>query len=321
MTGFDAGPATICWHLREHHDVTLSESTIWRILVRAGLIAPEPKKKPKSSYIRFQADLPNETWQSDFTHYRLTNDRDTEIITWLDDHSRLALHVSAYRRVLGPTVVDTFLKTIDNYGIPASTLTDNGMVYTTRFSGGKGGRNGFEALLRDLNIIQKNSKPNHPTTCGKVERFQQTMKKWLTAQPEQPSTLGELQQLIDTFVHHYNHDRPHRSLAQRSTPAAAYAARPKADRSTNRDDDHHQRVRHDIVTTDGKLTLRMKGRLHHIGIGREHATTPVLMLIHDLEVTVIDKNTGEIIRELTIDTSRDYQPTGKTRYPRRNQKK
>ncbi len=71
-TGLDAGPDTIAWHLEHHHGITVSRATISRYLRRRGLVVPEPKKKPKSSYIRFQAQMPNETWQSDFTHYRLT---------------------------------------------------------------------------------------------------------------------------------------------------------------------------------------------------------------------------------------------------------
>jgi transposase InsO family protein len=62
-------------------------------------------------------------------------------------------------------------------------------VYTTRCAGGRGGRIGLETELRRLDIVQKNSRPNHPTTGGKVECFHQTMKKWLTAQPDQPATL------------------------------------------------------------------------------------------------------------------------------------
>ena len=193
--GLDAGPDTIRWHLRVHHGHTVSPATISRHLHRAGLVKPEPKKKPKSSYIRFQAAMPNETWQSDFTHYRLADGTDTETITWLDDATRYALHVSAHQPVTAHTVVDTFRQTTATYGIPASTLTDNGMVYTVRLAGhGRGGgRTRFENELRDLGIRQKNSAPSHPTTCGKVERFQQTLKKWLRAQPQQPDTVTELQ--------------------------------------------------------------------------------------------------------------------------------
>jgi transposase InsO family protein len=309
--GLDAGADTIAWHLTHHHQTTLSRATMHRILTRAGAVTPEPAKRPKASYIRFAAEQPNETWQSDVTHYRLTTGADTEIITWLDDHSRLALHVSAHTRITGPIVLATFRQAAAQHGIPASTLTDNGMVYTTRFAGGRGGRTGLETELARLNIVQKNSRPNHPTTCGKVERFQQTLKKWLRAQPVQPATITALQALIDDFIAAYNQHRPHRSLPHRATPATAYAARPKASPGNDRSADTHDRVRTDKIDQTGCVTLRVAGRLHHIGIGRTHAATHVLLLVQDLHVRVIDAVTGELLRELTIDPARDYQPTGR----------
>ena len=180
--GLDAGADTIAWHLEHHYNVRLSRATIYRIVRQANLITPEPNKKPRSSYIRFQAEQPNETWQADFTHHRLANGTDIEILTWLDDHSRYALSVTAHRPVTGPAVVNTFQAAITRHGTPLSTLTDNGLVFTARFAnGGRASRNGLENELARLGVRQKNSRPNHPTTCGKVERFQQTMKKWLRA--------------------------------------------------------------------------------------------------------------------------------------------
>jgi transposase InsO family protein len=327
--GHDAGPATLAWHLRHHHQITVSDATIARILTRAGQITPAPKKRPKASYIRFQAAMPNETWQSDFTHYRLADDptngtehgTDVEIITWLDDHSRFALHCTAHRPVTAKIVLATFRATVAAYGIPASTLTDNGMVYTVRFATGRGGRTGLEAELHRLHITQKNSRPNHPTTCGKVERFQQTLKKWLRAQPDQPATIQALQTHIDRFIDDYNHRRPHVSLPHRATPATAYNNRPKAAPSITRSGDHHDRVLADRIDNDGKLTLRINGRLHHIGMGRTLARTPVLKLVQDLNVRIIDAATGELLRELTIDPNRDYQPTGKPPGPAPKPKK
>jgi len=309
--GLDAGADTVGWHLQHHHRTVLSRATIHRILTRAGAVVPQPGKRPRSSYLRFAAEQPNECWQSDFTHYRLADGRAVEVITWLDDHSRYALSVTAHSRITGPIVVASFRETVVQYGIPASTLTDNGMVYTTRLSGGRGGRNGLETELRRLNIIQKNSRPNHPTTCGKVERFQQTMKKWLRAQPVQPATVAELQALLDVFVDEYNQRRPHRSLPHRATPAAAYTARPKARPSTDRTGEIHHRVRTDRIDHTGVVTLRVNGRLHHIGIGRTHARTHVLILVHDLQIRVVDAATGELLRELVLDPDRDYQPTGR----------
>jgi transposase InsO family protein len=320
--GLDDGPDTIRWHLEQHHQITIARATIARHLARAGLVKPEPKKKPKSSYIRFQAAMPNETWQSDFTHYRLTDEdgspgADVEILTWLDDCTRFAIHVTAHHRVTGPTVVTEFRRAIRTHGIPASTLTDNGMVFTTRFSGGRGGRNGFESELRRLNIVQKNGKANHPTTQGKVERYQQTMKKWLRSQTTQPTSLSELQTLLDAFVDEYNHRRPHRSLPHRATPAALFKTMPKALPGASRDADTLERVRHDRIDESGCVTLRVNGRMHHIGLGRTLARTHVMILAQDLEVRVINAITGELIRELTINPDRDYQPTGAPKGPTR----
>jgi transposase InsO family protein len=314
--GLDAGPDTIAWHLARHHDISVSIASISRYLRRAGLVVPSPKKRPRSSYIRFQADFPNECWQADFTHFLLTRHdghpgSDVEILSWLDDCSRYALSVTSHSRVTGPDVVATFRDAVHRFGVPQSTLTDNGMVFTTRFSGGKGGRNGFESALRRLHVCQKNSRPNHPTTCGKVERFQQTMLRWLHAQPHQPATLDELQALLDLFVSLYNQQRPHRSLPHRATPAAVYDSLPKAVPTTSRELDHHHRVRRDVIDNEGKVTLRHGGRLFHIGVGRTHARTPVILLVHDLDIRVVDAATGELLRALTLDTSRSYQPTGR----------
>ena len=312
--GHDAGADTLGWHLAQHHAITLSRATIHRILTRNGAITPEPRKKPKSSYVRFAAAMPNECWQSDFTHYPLTDTKTfpkgAEIITWLDDCTRYALHVSAHQAITTPIVKATFRKAAGQHGIPGSTLTDNGMVYTVRLAGTgrRGGRNGFEQQLREWHVIQKNSRPNHPTTCGKVERFQQTLKKWLHAQADQPATLTELQTLIDRFVAEYNNQRPHRSLPHRATPATLYDTMPKAMPGPSRDADTHDRVRHDRIDKSGTVTLRVAGQLRHIGIGRTHSGTHVILLIQDLDVRIINAITGEVLRELTIDTSRDYQP-------------
>jgi transposase InsO family protein len=314
--GLDAGPHTIAWHLEHHHQIRVSAATISRYLTHAGLVTPEPKKRPKSSYIRFAAELPNERWQSDFIHHHLADGTEAEIVSWIDDHSRLALSVTACPVTTGDVTLATFRATCAKHGIPASTLTDNGMVYTTRLAGGRGGRNALENELRRLGVTQKNGRPSHPQTQGKVERFQQTLQKWLTARPP-AATLAELQQQLDTFTAYYNNQRPHRSLAHRATPATAYAARPKAtpgDRTAHT----HDRVRTDIIGANGTVTLRHAGRLYHIGTGRTHARTHVLLLIRDLDIRIINAATGELLRQLTLDPDRNYQPhQSHTRNPRK----
>ena len=289
-------------------------ATISRYLARAGLVTPQPRKRPKSSCIRFAAELPNERWQSDFIHWHLADGREAEIISWIDDHSRLALSVTAHPVTTGAVVLATFRAAVAAYGAPASTLTGNGLVYTTRLAGGRGGRNSLEHELRRLGITQKNGKPNHPQTQGKVERFQQTLQKWLAARAP-AATLAQLQDQPGQFTGTYSNRRPHRSLVLRSTPAAACTTRPKAvpgDRTA----DTHDRVRTDRISTAGTVTLRTGGKLYHIGIGRAHAGTHVLMLIQDLHIRVINTATGELLRDLTLDPSRNYQPTGQPPGPK-----
>lgn len=303
--GLDAGPVTIGWHLQQEGHRAPSTSTIRRILTAAGLVIPEPKKRPKSSLRRFEAHQPNETWQSDFTHWALADGTDIEILNFLDDHSRYLLACTGYRPVTGAAVIELFLATAEEYGIPASTLTDNGLVYTARFAGGKGGRNGFENLLHGLGITQKNGSPNHPQTQGKIERFHQTLKRWLRGQPA-AHTLADLNEQLTKFRHIYNQERPHRAL-DRATPATAYNATVKA-APTGARQGAHWRIRTDRIDTTGKVSLRYDGKLRHIGIGRAHARKQVLMLIQDREVMITELGTGEILRELTIDPDRGYQP-------------
>lgn len=300
--GLDAGAATIREYLLRENTTAPAVSTIWRVLQRAGLIVAQPSKRPRSSYLRFAAELPNECWQADFTHWRLADGSDTNILLWVDDHSRLLLSATAHRVVTTPIVLATFRSTIARYGPPAATLTDNGFVFTTR---SRQGPNAFEAELVRLGIQQRNGSPNHPQTQGKVERLNQTLKRWLTAQPT-ASDLDQLQTQLDNFTEHYNHVRPHRSL-NGNTPADTYTARAKATPGYHR---HHWRVRSDKISTGGNITLRVHGRLHHIGIGKALAGTPVELFIRDLDVTIINLETGEVLRELTIDTNRDYQPLG-----------
>ena len=312
--GLDHGPHTIAWHLQHHHGLVVSVNSIHRHLRAGGYIDPQPHKRPKSSYIRFAAEQPNERWQADFTHWWLADHTHVEILNWIDDHARYALSATAHRRVTGPIVLAEFRKTVAAHGVPASTLTDNGMVFTTRFSGGKGGRNSFEHELHRLGITQINSTPNHPTTCGKIERFHQTLKKWLTSQPR-AATLAELQTQLNTFLEAYNHQRPHRSPPHHATPATAYTARPKADPATRTDT--HNRVRRDRIDQAGVITLRVAGRLHHIGVGRTYTGTRVLVLIQDLHIRIIHAATGELLRELTLNPRNDYQPTGAPKGPKR----
>jgi hypothetical protein len=184
------------------------------------------------------------------------------------------------------------------------------MVFTTRLAGGKGGRNALQAELPRLHVAQQNASPNHPTTCGKVERFQQTMKNWLRAQPNQPATITDLQALLDQFTVTSNHQRPHRSLSTAPPPQPPTTPSPKPSRPPAAT----------TTPTPASATTASTLRRGHLGRGRpppsprrrtNHARTHLVMLVDDLQVGIVNAATGELLRELTIDPSRDYQPTGR----------
>jgi transposase InsO family protein len=301
--GIDNGAQTISWYLIQQGIAAPALSTIWRVLKNAGLVEPQPKKKPKAYIQRFEAAQPNETWQSDFTHWRLADGTDIEILNWLDDHSRYLLSCRAFKPVTGKAVVDTFKLCINEYGLPQSTLTDNGTVYTARFVKGK---THFELLLAQLGVQQKNGSPGHPTTQGKIERFHQTQKTWLAQQPR-AENIYELQQQLDEFSHVYNDLRPHSAHRPMKTPLVAYHATIKATPPENSIGAHY-RIRYDTVDKFGKLTLRRNGLVHHLGIGIKHARTPVLILVDETDVTVIHSATGEIIATHVIDDNHNYWP-------------
>jgi transposase InsO family protein len=299
--GHDAGAETIAYHLAQHHKQVPSLSTIWRILRREGLVVPERQKRPRSSLIRFQAQLPNEMWQADITAWALACGEVVEILNVIDDHSRLHLGCDAYPRVKAADVVRSFHKAAGLHGAPASLLSDNGAVFTGSYRGGKVL---LEYELERLGVQFKNSRPYHPQTCGKVERLHQTLKRYLAKQPP-AETLAALQRQLDSFLHYYNHIRPHRALGRR-TPLQAYSARVKA-RPTGASAGTYFRVRSDKVDNSGKVSLRFDSRLYKIGLGRAHKGRVVKLLIADQNIRVIDAE-GQLIRELTLDPSRNYQP-------------
>ena len=298
--GLDAGPVTIAWHLDREGLTAPSSSTIRRVLHAAGLVVPEPRKRPRSSWIRFEAAAPNELWQSDVTHWRLAAGTEVEIISWLDDHARFLLGLTACTRVAGDDVVATFTAAGDAHGWPAATLTDNGSVYTSRFTGG---RNGFEYLLAYLGIRQKNGTPGHPQTQGKIERFHQTLKRWLGQQPT-ARTIAELQRQLDAFRLAYDEQRPHRATG-RVTPGEAYRATPKA-HPAGRGAPGHFRLRYDIADKKGAMTLRRAGRLYHLKVGAAHARRRVLAIVDEAEVTVVALDTGEILSTHRIEPAKGY---------------
>lgn len=305
--GLDAGAHTIASHLIRLHGTAPSVATIWRILARRGFVTHQPQKRPRSSYVRFQADQPNERWQADITHWRMADGTEVEILNVIDDHSRFLVASDARAITKAADVVTSFHTAAATHGFPASMLTDNGAVFTAV---PRGGRCAIELETEALGIVYLHSSPYHPQTCGKVERFHQTLKRWLSKHDD-ATGIGELQGKLDWFRAYYNQVRPHRAIGRR-TPAEAFAARPKATRRLpGFVVPAHFRVRKDKVDITGTITLRHNSRLHHIGLGRRLIGTRVLVLVADLDVRVLSED-GELIRRFTLDPTRDYQPHGRS---------
>ena len=300
--GFDAGAVTIQAHLTRHHEIVPSVPTIWRVLRARGFVTPQPHKRPRSSYIRFEAELPNQCWQADVTHVTVANGVVFEVLNIIDDHSRLGTASRAFVTVCSPDVVRSLHAAALTWGYPASFLTDNGAIFT---ASAVKGTSAMEAELLALGITSKHGKPYHPETQGKIERFHQTLKKYLDKQ-EPAETKRQLQGQLDRFATYYNEVRPHRAVG-RQTPLVAYSAREKALPSGPKIDTTGFRVRRDKVDKTGSVTLRYKSRLHHIGVGRAYAGWRVILLVAGTDVQILGVD-GSPLRRLRLDPSRDYQP-------------
>ena len=299
--GFDAGARTIGYHLAQAHQSVPSLSTIHRVLRRRGLVLDQPQKRPRSSWVRFEAALANECWQSDMTHWHVGEEK-VEILHFIDDCSRAVLSSKVLGTATAPDTVELFYATAATWGLPASVLTDNGAIYTAAY---RGASTGLEMDLAALGIAFKHGQPYHPQTQGKIERYHQTLKKWLLAHDDFAS-IDALDKGVEFFANYYNEIRPHQAHGR--PPMAVYKERDKATPSIDGQRiSPTTKVRRDRVDTNGTVTLRHRSKLHHVGVGRAHKHERVLILVADLDVRVIDAE-GTLLRHLTLDPSRDYQP-------------
>jgi len=298
--GLDAGPQTILHHLSGRFPNPPSRVTVWRVLKRQGLITPEPHKRPKASFVRFEAELPNELWQTDATEWHLADSSKVEILNLIDDHSRLCLASVAVRTVKAADALQTFYSAVEEFGLPARFLSDNAAVFSGK---SRRGRVALESELDRLGIQCVHSTPYHPQTCGKVERFHQTLKLFLARQAPAES-LPHLQLQLDAFRTIYNQQRPHRALDGR-TPFQAFNARLKASPSPAQSQLDY-RIRRDRLDSGGRVTLRYLSRLRHFHVSYKHRRQEVILLVAGAHVRVLAED-GALLRELTLDPSRDYQ--------------
>lgn len=301
--GWDGGARSIASYLaRDGHPVP-SVRTVHRVLVRNGLVQPQPAKRPRSSWKSFEHPLPNACWQMDGTEWQLADGSTVEILAVLDDHSRTIMATAV---VLTENTVDAWTcvqKAIRRHGRPAMFLTDNAAAYSARRRWG--GMCDFEAQLRQLGIAPVTSSPYHPQTCGKKEREWSTLKRWLRARPPAASA-AELAQQVEGYAAYYNDIRPHQALAG-ATPQERYAAGDKAPPA-----DGALPLPMTMTTVraaaNGTIALAGSQRLN-LGKAWGHATLTVLR--EELDVAVFHDN--RLIRSLRIDPSRRNQPSGLTR--------
>lgn len=304
--GLDHGASTIQWHLERTgvlaDDMVPSVATIHRILDRRGQIVPQPHKRPKSSWNRFEAPAPNEWWQIDAMDWT-TATGVVKVFNIIDDHSRVATASRAVNEATSVEAWATFTLAAQHFGLPAGCLSDNGLAFSGKL---RRFEVFFESQLRDAGIVPITGRPYHPQTTGKVERFQQTLKKRLRKQPL-AADLAQLQTQLDEFCHIYNNERPHQGIS-RQIPIERFHATPA---STPAD----QPIEH--PTFPDKIrrtaTVNNRGNVHIdqlvINVGRRYPTGSEAIIFfddHDHITVFINNN---VARHLTINHNRRYQPS------------
>lgn len=218
--GFDHGPLSVAAKMRRRGLTPPSRATLARLFSRAGVVVPEPRKKPRAAFRRFVYPAPNCCWQIDATDWTLENGRVVVIFQLEDDHSRLALASLVASGETGEAAIRVVNTAISRHGVPQKFLSDNGSALNTNRRGFK---NELVKHLDRLGVKPITGKPGKPTTQGKNERFHQSMHKYLNAKPP-AKTMDELQAHVDAFDAYYNAEREHQGLAPGLTPQEAWDA-------------------------------------------------------------------------------------------------
>jgi transposase InsO family protein len=290
--GLDAGAETIAFHLAALEGLP-SPSTIWRILRARGFVEAQPAKAPKRTMRSFTAERANDCWQLDDTTWELADTSAVKILNVVDDHSRLLVASAAAPACTGAFALVTVAGAAAVVGWPARFLSDNATAF--RFS--------LAEALGAIGVGHGHSRPHHPQTNGKVERFHQTLKRWLARQPR-TATIAELQAQLDCFRHLYNHQRPHRSIGRRF-PAEVWAAAPKSGPPAHPlgapTSVHHATV----------LGSMVRLSRYRITVGAVYDGQPATVIVTGTACHVFVD--GHLVRQLTLDPTRKDQ----TLYTRR----
>jgi transposase InsO family protein len=303
----DNGAMAIGWLLRRRGvEGVPSDRTIHRILVRRGLVDPEPQKRPKNAYRRFEYARPNACWQIDATSWQLRNARPVTIMDIVDDHSRaaMALRVGA-RGATTELALETVFAAAALFGLPAMVLSDNGSCFTTRDDA----VSDFESVLGAAGIKVIHSRPYHPETCGKIERFHKTLKRWLNTRPL-ARTRAELQNQLDVFADYYNHQRPHTAAGEMTAGERHTATEPAVPQPTPILIARPAKITitANAVQVDGTVMIASQWRT---SVGTEHAGRRVTVIRYGNRALIRDNAT--ILADLHLDPGRRYLPSGKPR--------
>jgi transposase InsO family protein len=279
--------------------------TIHRVLHRRGVVAAAPEKRTRASYRRFEFPASNDCWQIDAFEQTLAGGEVVVVFEVLDDHSRLLIANLAWPSEDGAGAGPVVAAGIAVFGRPRLLLSDNSLA----FSGARRGRQvQFEANLRALTIKPITSRPYHPRTCGKNERHHQTCRRWLSRRPA-AATIEELQTQLDTYRDAYNTKRPHQGIAM-STPAARHHAGRRLLPPDNAEPGQHSAsttCTEHVVNARGQVRLAATG----IGLGSQWAGSKVTAFRTGDHVLILHHD--ELVRELIIDRTRSFQPTGQPR--------
>jgi transposase InsO family protein len=298
----DNGAQAIAYELARSGGPVLAASTVHRALRRRGLVVDTPAKRPRSSWRRFEFGAPNACWQIDATPWTLRRGRVAYVMDAIDDHSRTSVAARAGTAPTGALAWATILAATAEWGPPARVLSDNGSCFTRRTITGAGPTD-FERNLAALGVATINASPAHPQTCGKIERWHQTLKRWLTTQPL-AGNLADLQEQLDTFRDYYNH-RPHRALhgqtpLQRwnATPPATPTGRPLPATGAT-----PLTITNKTVTHTGKVTI---GGHHVAYLSRAWAGHHVTVVRYGQRVAILDGT--RLLRRITVQPGRRYEP-------------
>lgn len=276
-------------------------STVHRVLKRHGLVTPQENRTPKA-WKRFERQAPNDLWQIDGTQVALVDGSKAWIVDLIDDHARFSIGAHAVRRFTAQAAWAAMEKAVMEHGAPRQLISDNGLQFRSR----KGQKPvHFQEKLSALGIRQLNSRPRHPQTCGKLERYHRTFKEYYADHGPAPS-IEVLQDLCDAFRWHYNHERPHRSL-QQQTPANVYNISRKASPLDSRRVRSAPRVLK--VSSAGSVNFRKR----KINVGQAYTGELVRIVEGPENVIIHHAGTGEILRQLVLGPVGTYHGSGAKR--------